>query len=343
MKKVSIVVPIYKVEKYLNQCIESIVNQTYKNLEIILVDDGSPDNCPKICDEWAKKDKRIKVIHKDNQGLGMARNTGIENATGDYICFFDSDDYVSTELVDKCVNKMEKYKTDFVVYGFCDVTENGLFIKEYVPNCSKKLFKDEEVKSILIKQFFSSHNYKDEDFNLLICAWNCMFSMNLIKKINFRFVSERKIISEDVYSMLIYYSSMSSAYVLSESLFYHRYNGKSLTHEYRKDRFEKLNILYIELLKLCDELGLDEETKNLMSTPYLNGVFGALKLLLNSNLNLYNKYKNFKIIVLDKIFQESISCVNFSQERFLRMLVLKLFKYRMTLVSFLIFFLNNKR
>lgn len=84
---VSIVIPIYKVEKYLNRCINSIVNQTYSNLEIILVDDGSPDECPKMCDEWAMKDKRIKVIHKDNQGLGMARNTGIDFATGTYIVF----------------------------------------------------------------------------------------------------------------------------------------------------------------------------------------------------------------------------------------------------------------
>ena len=91
---VTIVVPIYNVEKYLTRCVDSIINQTYQNLEIILVDDGSPDNCPRICDEYAKKDHRIKVIHKINAGLGMARNTGIENATGKYICFFDSDDYI---------------------------------------------------------------------------------------------------------------------------------------------------------------------------------------------------------------------------------------------------------
>lgn len=82
---VSIVLPIYNVEKYLDRCIESVVRQTYNNLEIILVDDGSPDGCPQKCDEWAKKDKRIKVIHKNNAGLGYARNTGIENASGEFL------------------------------------------------------------------------------------------------------------------------------------------------------------------------------------------------------------------------------------------------------------------
>ncbi|MCH5320896.1 MAG: glycosyltransferase, partial [Eubacterium sp.] len=93
-QKVSIIVPVYNVEKYLNRCVESIVKQTYTNLEIILVDDGSPDNCPAMCDAWAERDSRIKVIHKENGGVSSARNIGIDNADGDYISFVDSDDYV---------------------------------------------------------------------------------------------------------------------------------------------------------------------------------------------------------------------------------------------------------
>ena len=106
---VSVVLPIYKVEKYLNRCIESVVNQTYSNLEIILVDDGSPDSCPNMCDEWKKKDSRIVVIHKENGGLGEARNSGISAANGKYICFFDSDDYVSNETIEKAVAVATKF------------------------------------------------------------------------------------------------------------------------------------------------------------------------------------------------------------------------------------------
>ena len=96
--KVSIIVPVYKVEKYLRKCIDSIINQTLKDIEIILVDDGSPDNCGKICDEYAAKDTRIKVIHKENGGLSSARNAGMEVAEGEYIGFVDSDDWIESDM-----------------------------------------------------------------------------------------------------------------------------------------------------------------------------------------------------------------------------------------------------
>ena len=95
---ISIIIPIYKVEKFLDRCVESVVNQTYSNLEIILVDDGSPDNCPYMCDEWAEKDSRIKVIHKLNGGLSDARNEGLKSSTGKYVGFVDSDDWIAPEM-----------------------------------------------------------------------------------------------------------------------------------------------------------------------------------------------------------------------------------------------------
>ena len=104
---ISVIVPVYNVEEYLDKCVESIINQTYKNLEIILVDDGSPDNCPEKCDEWAKKDKRIKVIHKKNGGLSDARNAGIEIASGKFITFIDSDDYISNDFLDYLYNLLD--------------------------------------------------------------------------------------------------------------------------------------------------------------------------------------------------------------------------------------------
>ena len=125
-QKVSIVIPIYNVEKYLDRCIKSVVNQTYSNLEIILVDDGSTDSSGSLCDLWAKNDKRIYVIHKQNAGLGMARNSGLELSTGEYIFFLDSDDYVDVTLVEKCLKKANEYDADVVIYGRTNVDEDGL-------------------------------------------------------------------------------------------------------------------------------------------------------------------------------------------------------------------------
>ena len=121
---ISVIVPVYKVEKYLNKCVESIVNQTYKNQEIILVDDGSPDNCPAMCDEWAKKDSRVKVIHKKNGGLSSARNAGLDIMTGSLVSFIDSDDYVGPEMHERLYNLMQEYDADMSICAGIDVFED---------------------------------------------------------------------------------------------------------------------------------------------------------------------------------------------------------------------------
>ena len=113
-KLISVIVPIYNVENYLVRCIESIINQTYSNLEIILVDDGSPDKCSIICDEYAKKDSRIKVIHKKNGGLSDARNAGLDIATGEYIGFVDSDDYIDKNMYKEMINELIEKNADIV-------------------------------------------------------------------------------------------------------------------------------------------------------------------------------------------------------------------------------------
>lgn len=112
---ISVIVPVYKVEDYLPRCIDSILNQTYTNLEIILVDDGSPDNCPKICDEYAKKDKRVKVIHQQNSGLSAARNAGIDNANGNYIAFVDSDDFVHPKMYEVLVRNLAEHNAEMSI------------------------------------------------------------------------------------------------------------------------------------------------------------------------------------------------------------------------------------
>lgn len=142
MSKFSVIVPIYKVEKYVRKCIESILSQTYEDYELILVDDGSPDNCPSICDEYAEKDRRIIVIHKSNGGLVSARNIGVQTASGDYICYVDGDDWIQNNFLETIYNRgISQDNPDMVVFGALRQYENhqvkipagapeGLYIKE---------------------------------------------------------------------------------------------------------------------------------------------------------------------------------------------------------------------
>ncbi|MBW3088650.1 glycosyltransferase [Bifidobacterium sp. 82T24] len=126
---VSVIVPVYKVEQFLDECVEGIVAQTYRNLEILLVDDGSPDNCPAMCDAWAAKDDRIRVIHKTNGGLSDARNAALSESHGDYIYFVDSDDAIETNLVERCLATAREYDADVVMFKFDTISETGRPLK----------------------------------------------------------------------------------------------------------------------------------------------------------------------------------------------------------------------
>ena len=170
---ISVIVPIYKVEEYLDRCVESLVNQTYKNLEIILVDDGSPDNCPKMCDDWAKKDSRIKVVHKKNGGLSDARNAGFEVATGDIISFIDSDDWIEPEMFETMLSQMEKDDSDIVSCGVNWVEENGSVIRTVT--VSEDSVRDTHTA---MQELINDNRVKQH-------VWNKLYKYDMIKDIPF--------------------------------------------------------------------------------------------------------------------------------------------------------------
>lgn len=179
---ISVIVPVYKVEKYLDQCISSIVNQTYKNIELILVDDGSPDRCPDICDVWGKKDKRIKVIHQQNSGGGQARNRALDVASGEMIAFVDSDDYISP-IMFEFLHDQFLDDVDIVECNFCEVHDgNALFSNKNDP-FETRLFTAEEAMI---------ENIEDHIFRQLI--WNKLYRRSVIK--NIRFPIDKKIDDE---------------------------------------------------------------------------------------------------------------------------------------------------
>lgn len=315
---ISIVLPIYNVERYLDRCIRSIVNQSYRNLEIILVDDGSSDQCPQLCEEWANKDKRIKVIHKENAGLGMARNTGIEYATGKYICFFDSDDYVALDAVEKAYTFIKKYNAEIVLFGFCNVGSDGKTGKCIIPQTEKEIYEGESVQEYVLPNLIAPNPTTGVRTNLWMSAWACMYSMDAIQREKWRFVSERQYISEDVYSLLYLYKDLKSAAILPEALYFYCENGVSLTHIYRKDRYEKNKYCYDSCQEVCKELGYNQDVKDRLAFQYVSNIIGALKILVTSGNSRDEQLSNLKDIVADAHFQRVLNQMNISKETFNR-------------------------
>lgn len=246
--KISIIIPVYNVEKYIERCIDSVLNQTLKDIEIILVDDGSPDNSGIICDNYAKKDNRIKVIHKKNAGLGYARNSGIEIAKGEFVGFVDSDDYVETTMFEKLYNKAFQENADTCLCNIKNISGT---------------YRDEEVIKEILPRLIGGNDC------IGMSVWKGIYSKKLIDNNSIRFVSEREFISEDIMFDLNYYRYSKCVSIINEKLYYYTVNTSSLSRKYKEDRFDMCSKLYDEEKKILKEMNIYDSTIQRLNNTYL--------------------------------------------------------------------------
>ncbi|MBR6787869.1 MAG: glycosyltransferase family 2 protein [Clostridia bacterium] len=336
---VSVVIPVYNVEAYLDRCVQSVVNQTYRKLEIILVDDGSPDACPSMCDAWAQKDKRIKVVHKENGGLGYARNTGIENATGEYICFFDSDDYVAPTTIEECWRVIEDTKADIVSFGNTDVTNDGKVIGERIPLPPKEVFSGTEIKENLIPRLVSHNAATGENWNLLLSACFSLISMQLIKRVGWKFVSEREIISEDFYSMFELYQFVEKAAFIRKALYFYVVNPKSLSRSYCKDRYQRTRKFAIAMMEQSKKY--DCEITPEITTMYLGLVMGVLKQIVACKEKFVEKQRLMREVVQDSLLQEALPEYDYSGEAYTKKVLFWAMRKKSVCICYALAWLRN--
>lgn len=311
---VSVVLPIYNVEKYLDRCIVSVMNQSYQELEIILIDDGSVDSCPAICEEWAHKDSRIKVLHKQNAGLGYARNSGIALATGKYICFFDSDDYIEPETVAVCVDAAERENADIVCFGNDVRTQAGRVLSERVPTPPRWVFSGEDVRNQFMPNALSYNSNTGENWNFSMSAWSAMYSMEVIRRSGWQFVSEREIISEDIYSVLDYFHYVQKAVIVPKVLYHYITNPVSLSRVYREDRYEKVAYLLQKLRELSLKNGCSDLLKERISRIFLGLTIGVMKQIVEAPMPIWKKRSELMRIMNDRHLQSVFQQDDFSRE-----------------------------
>lgn len=307
---VSVVVPIYNVEKYLDRCLSSIVNQSYRNLEIILVDDGSPDRCPQMCEAWAQRDERIKVVHKINAGLGMARNTGIEHASGDYICFYDSDDYIAPQTIEKALALAEEKEAQVVVYGMQTVDKDGNVVRTMVPQAPKSVYRGEEVRTVFLPDLIDNRHDQATVRDLCFSAWSCLYSMELVRACQWQFVSERTLISEDSYSLIWLYQHVDAVAILPEACYYYCENAASLTHTYREDRYGKFAYFYEECMKLVRELHYSRQVEISVSGLHISFSIAAMKQIAAADADNAGKRALLRQILQDEALQRALQDIS---------------------------------
>lgn len=332
---ISVIIPVYNVEKYLPKCIESVINQTYKNLEIILIDDGSTDNSGKICEEYAIVDKRIKVIHQKNTGVAEARINGFNHSAGELITFIDSDDYVEAEYLADLVAVYKKYNVDLICSQYYDVFENGKIVQS-VTRPKTGYYNRENIICLLKNTFLF-------DKKLGIAGMNPFLWSKLIKRKyveNTLKVGKRLFYSEDQIGVLSLLYSISTMYVTDKAYYYYIRRGNQATKTYRSDLGDNIEHYFNKITELDTQgylvnqvilrkilytiwltnIAIDNcESYNLVKILNRNSQYQFYKDALNYNTNYLKmklalllfllKYRFFRIYIIAYKLKKSIKVV----------------------------------
>ena len=276
--KLSVIVPIYGVEQYLDRCIQSIVNVNYKNIEIILVDDGSKDHCPAICDSWKQKDDRIKVIHKPNGGLVSARKAGLEIATGEYATYVDGDDWIESEMYD-C---LEQYDADLIVEGF--VSDRGRNTEKVVNQISDGCYTGDKLEALKKNMIMN----KEGKFIVFPCVWNKIFKIEKLKAVQ-SLVPNNISMGEDVAVTYLYMFKSNSIVITNECLYHYILNPTGMTSEKNIKYIEKCYALFDYLNKMEGAFG--NQLNNYMCSMMVNGI----SILFDPRVKGYNDYRHLMV------------------------------------------------
>lgn len=267
---ITVIVPVYNVEPYLDRCMRSILGQTYKNLEIILVDDKSNDRSNEMCLEY-ESDTRVNVVHGENGGLSGARNKGLDVAHGKYVVFIDSDDYIEINMIENLYQCMLDNGADTVIGGFRRAIGNRIEIRE---NIFAGLVYDntEDIKNKVLKKMLASNG---ED-HIEMSVWKVLFSMDIIQSEHLRF-PDKKYLCEDIIFDFDYYLRCKKLVMSEDTGYCYCLNGESLSQMYQNNKFDRITFQTSEMRKLAKKVGFDEEAYLRIDNFYIGNLIHHMK------------------------------------------------------------------
>lgn len=271
MDLISVIVPVYHVEKYLQECVNSLLRQTYTDLEIWLIDDGSTDGSANLCDEYALLDDRIRVVHKQNEGLGLTRNVGLKHATGKYVLFVDSDDYIAEDMVEKLYHFASSQQCDVCYCGHYRVYAHEI-TRFSLPYDGHIFEKEAIIHQVLLEMVCTLPNAKQDRY-LSMSTCSALFNLESIKRYQCRFYSERDFVSEDLLFNIEFLKKAKRVGFINEPLYYYRQSSpESLTHQYRQDEMDR-QLIQIEKVRKVLATFLDESDYQLRLKRYTLAAF----------------------------------------------------------------------
>ena len=279
--KISIIIPVYNVEKYLKRCIESVLNQTYHDFELILINDGSKDNSGYICDEYARCDERIKVVHQENKGVSVARNKGIELATGEYIMFIDSDDFIELNTLQILVQILDKEKYDLVVYGY---------IMEFIYNNYKKINISPNNKVYDdVKLYLKEFSYYRSN-GIFGYVFNKLYNTKIIKENKILF-SENISFAEDVYFNFDILPFCNNIKVINNNLYHYMHQSYNTLSKIQHNEPYTSNEIYYKTVKFLKKMNSYDVNANFVNSTYIEALINYISLELFKDKNRINKLR----------------------------------------------------
>jgi len=282
---------------------DTILNQTLKEVELILVDDGSTDGSGDLCDEYQEIDDRVIVIHKQNAGLGMARNTGLEIAQGKYIGFADSDDFIDINMYESLYKQMEKDQSDTCFCRYYNVSKTGKI--SVAPEAYKQtVYRGDSIKKQLMLGMIGALPESNNDVDIGMSVWKGLYSAEVIRQHKICFPSEKKYISEDIIFHMSYLQSAKQVSVIQNKYYYYCDNGSSLTKSYNAERFIKEKILFKKEEDELSKIFSEGEYKNRLYKAFIGRVRRCLTQEVHSNPNKKMANNNIMKICSDTLVQD---------------------------------------
>lgn len=276
---ISVIVPIYNVEEYVAECIESITRQTYQNIQVILVDDGSQDQSGIICEHYAALDERIEVVHQSNMGLVVARKSGLEKATGDYIGFVDGDDYIEADMYENLLREIQESDADFVHSGFIKNEDTKIPFKKKVIYLSNM----EEKENIIRTAIFGSDSY------ITPSIWSKLFKSHIIKEC-YGQVPDSAQYGEDLINLCICIKKCDKVVLVEEAYYHYRYRGDSITNEKNIKGLENIFRYYGNICDTLVQYKSYEELKSLIMEDVIANILGKIRSLAKHDFQIAQYY-----------------------------------------------------
>ena len=312
---VSIIVPVYNTGQYLEKCLDSVLNQTYTNLQIILVDDGSTDGTSAMCDRIKSKDSRIEVIHKTNEGLGYTRNKGLEYAVGDYVTFLDSDDWFDIDHIANLVQAAKAFNADLTIGSRTRYNENK---EEQYKKIELPIYGNYEGRSVIEKvlpEFVAASPKSKQDLGLPASVCFSLYRTSLIIKNNINFPSERYCVSEDFFFNYRYMLKSIRVTIIQEYGYMYRNNPVSISHTFNSAQLDRVYNFYREVQELTSLENITEDVRMRVHRCGFSKVRSLLIRVISSSLSFKEKVRYIKRIISVDPTQNMLKRINCREYR----------------------------